>query len=455
MTDMTDPTPLLDAAFWITAAAIAALLVMSAFFSGSETALTAASRGKLRSQADKGEKGAERALKVTEDSERLIGSVLLGNNLVNILATSLATALFTKVFGQNGVALATLIMTLLVLIFAEVLPKTYAITNPESAAARVAAPIALIVTIFAPVVGFVRLLVRGMLRMFGVETDPEADILAVKDEIAGAIALGHVEGVVQKEDRDRILGALDLGERTVEEIMLHRSQIEMIDADLPPAEVLARSLKSPHTRLPIYRDDPENIIGVIHAKDLLRAMHAEREVHERLGRESQSLDGDTPLVLMDFSDFDVLAVAMKPYFVPETTTLDDQMRQFLHRHTHFALVVDEYGALQGLITLEDILEEIVGEITDEFDRSEASPVRSKDTGDWVVEGGMTIRDFNRSTECNLPDEEANTIAGLVIHEAQMIPNAGQVFSFHGYRFEVASRKDNRITKLKIRPLGDS
>ncbi|SDE77621.1 Mg2+ and Co2+ transporter CorB, contains DUF21, CBS pair, and CorC-HlyC domains [Celeribacter baekdonensis] len=455
MTDMTDPTPLLDAAFWITAAAIAALLVMSAFFSGSETALTAASRGKLRSQADKGEKGAERALKVTEDSERLIGSVLLGNNLVNILATSLATALFTKVFGQNGVALATLIMTFLVLIFAEVLPKTYAITNPESAAARVAAPIALIVTIFAPVVGFVRLLVRGLLRMFGVQTDPEADVLAVKDEIAGAIALGHVEGVVQKEDRDRILGALDLGERTVEEIMLHRSQIEMIDADLPPAEVLARSLKSPHTRLPIYRGDPENIIGVIHAKDLLRAMHAEREVHERLGRESQSLDGDTPLVLMDFSGFDVLAVAMKPYFVPETTTLDDQMRQFLHRHTHFALVVDEYGALQGLITLEDILEEIVGEITDEFDRSEASPVRSKDTGDWVVDGGMTIRDFNRSTECNLPDEEANTIAGLVIHEAQMIPNPGQVFSFHGYRFEVASRKDNRITKLKIRPLGDS
>ncbi|MBU0645132.1 MAG: DUF21 domain-containing protein, partial [Alphaproteobacteria bacterium] len=208
MTDMTDPTPLLDAAFWITAAAIAALLVMSAFFSGSETALTAASRGKLRSQADKGEKGAERALKVTEDSERLIGSVLLGNNLVNILATSLATALFTKVFGQNGVALATLIMTFLVLIFAEVLPKTYAITNPESAAARVAAPIALIVTIFAPVVGFVRLLVRGLLRMFGVQTDPEADVLAVKDEIAGAIALGHVEGVVQKEDRDRILGAL-------------------------------------------------------------------------------------------------------------------------------------------------------------------------------------------------------------------------------------------------------
>lgn len=452
---MTDTASLLDAAFWITAAAIVALLIMSAFFSGSETALTAASRGKLRSQADKGEKGAELALSVTEDSERLIGSVLLGNNLVNILATSLATALFTKVFGQNGVALATLIMTFLVLIFAEVLPKTYAITNPESAAARVARPIAVIVTIFAPVVGFVRLLVRGMLRLFGVETDPEADVLAVKDEIAGAIALGHVEGVVLKEDRDRILGALDLSERTVEEIMLHRSQIEMIDADLPPADVLARSLKSPYTRLPLYRGDPENIVGVIHAKDLLRAMHAERQVHERTSRENQLEDSENTIIFTDFSDFDVLAVAMKPYFVPETTTLDDQMRQFLKRHTHFALVVDEYGALQGLITLEDILEEIVGEITDEFDRSEAAPVRSKETGEWVVEGGMTIRDFNRSTECHLPDDEANTVAGLVIHEAQMIPNVGQVFSFHDHRFEVVERKDNRVTKLKIRPLGDS
>ncbi|WP_417248860.1 HlyC/CorC family transporter [Celeribacter sp.] len=441
---MDSVTSFLDLAFWLTCAAIIGLLVLSGFFSGSETALTAASRGKLRAQADKGSKGADRALVVTEDSERLIGSVLLGNNLVNILATSLATALFTRVFGESGVALATLIMTGLVLIFAEVLPKTYAITNPEVAASRVAGPISVIVAVFSPVVSFVRMLVRAMLRLFGVETDPEADVLAVKDEIAGAIALGHNEGAVEKEDRDRLLGALDLGERTVEEIMLHRSKIEMIDVDSPPAHVLEQCLKSPHTRLPLYRGDPENIVGVIHAKDLLRAMYALRG--SSVGgseEEANALEG-----------FDVLSVAMKPYFVPETTTLDDQMRQFLRRHTHFALVVDEYGSLQGLITLEDILEEIVGEITDEFDPTEAMPVKSKETGDWVIDGGMTIRDFNRSTECHLPDEEANTMAGLVIHEAQMIPVAGQVFSFHGYRFEVAARKDNRITKLKIRPLDD-
>jgi Mg2+/Co2+ transporter CorB len=441
---MTETSSLLDAAFWITAAAIAGLLVLSAFFSGSETALTAASRGKLRTQADKGDKGAERALSVTEDSERLIGSVLLGNNLVNILATSLTTALFTKLFGQNGVAFATMIMTVLVLIFSEVLPKTYAITNPELAAARVAGPIAVVVKIFAPVVAFVRVLVRGILRLFGVKTDPNAGVLAVKEEIVGAITLGMSEGTVEKEDRDRLLGALDLADRTVEEIMLHRSQIEMLDVDLPAREILERSLKSPHTRLPLYRDDPENIVGVLHSKDLLRGMHADRVAHE----------SEHPTMLVDFSDFDVMTVAMKPYFVPETTTLDDQMRQFLKRHTHFALVVDEYGALQGLITLEDILEEIVGEITDEFDRSEDAPKQSGETGDWEVDGGMTIRDFNRWTDCALPDEEANTMAGLVIHEAQTIPVPGQVFSFHGYRFEVMERKDNRITKLKIRPLAD-
>lgn len=427
---------MLDAAFWMTCLAIAGLLVLSGFFSGSETALTAASRGKLRAQADKGTKGAQKALDITEDNERLIGSVLLGNNLVNILATSLATALFTRVFGESGVALATLAMTGLVLVFAEVLPKTYAITNPESAAAKVARPIAAIVLIFSPIVSFVRMLVRGMLSLFGVQTDPDSHILALKDEIAGAIALGHVEGAVEKEDRDRLLGALDLGERTVEEIMLHRSKIEMIDADTPPREVLDACLKSPHTRLPLYRGDPENIVGVIHAKDLLRGMYAER--NEALGDANNT-------------KFDVMGVAMEPYFVPETTTLDDQMRQFLRRQTHFALVVDEYGALQGLITLEDILEEIVGEITDEFDQSEDAPIKSKDGG-WLVDGGMTIRDFNRSTECNLPDDEANTMAGLVIHEAQMIPTAGQVFSFHGHRFEVVTRNDNRLSTLKVRPL---
>lgn len=435
---MEDPSSTLDAAFWITCAVILGLLVMSGFFSGSETALTAASRGKLRAKADKGSRGAERALQITEDNERLIGSVLLGNNLVNILATSLATAIFTRAFGESGVALATLVMTLLVLIFAEVLPKTYAITNSETAASLVSRPISLVVTVFSPIVSAVRLLVRGVLRVFGVRIDPDSHIMAVREEIAGALQLGHSEGVVEKEDRDRILGALDLGDRVVEEIMLHRSGIEMIDAEDDPQAILEQCLKSNHTRLPVYRGEQENITGVIHAKDLLRAMY------QVIG----GPEGDAAAL----KSFDISQVAMQPYFVPETTTLDDQMRQFLRMRTHFALVVDEYGSLQGLITLEDILEEIVGEITDEFDPDGEHAVQRGEDGHFHIDGAMTIRDLNRATDWNLPDDEANTVAGLVIHEAQTIPTVGQVFSFHGFRFEVTAREGNRITALRIQTL---
>ena len=427
----------LSTSFWITSGAIFVLLVLSGFFSGSETALTAASRSKLRAQADKGSVGAARALKVTNDGERLIGSVLLGNNLVNILATALIAAMFTKVFGENGIALATVVMTFLILIFAEVLPKTYAITNAETAAIRVSRPISAIIFIFAPIVGFVRLFVRGLLRLVGVVADPDTNILAVREEITGALTLGHQEGVLEKEDRDRILGALDLADRVVEEIMLHRSNIEMIDLSLPAEDILAQCLDSAHTRLPLYRGNPENIVGVIHAKDLARAM-------VKLMRDSK----DSKKAVEQFT---VLDVAMEPYFVPETTPLDDQMRQFLRRHTHFALVVDEYGALQGLITLEDILEEIVGEITDEFDASDDTVTAMQD-GHVVVDGAMTIRDLNRAQDWNLPDDEANTLAGLVIHEAQMIPAEGQVFVFYDFRFEVVARKENRITRLKINRL---
>ncbi len=429
----------LDLAFWITIAVIVLLIMMSAFFSGSETALTASSRGKLRAQADKGSRGAEVALSVTDDSERMIGAILLGNNVVNILSASLATALLTRIFGDSGVALATLGMTALVLIFGEVLPKTVSILNPEPIATRVAPFIRVLILILSPIVTVVRAIVRGLLRLFGVRTSPDAHILAVREEIAGALQIGHAEGVVEKEDRDRILGALDLGLRTVDEIMRHRSAIGMIDARLPVTEILRLVLDSPHTRHPLYRDDPENIVGILHAKDLLRAM-------QRMLTDDGRIDPE------ELAAFDILDVAMPPYFIPDTTALDDQMRAFLKRKSHFALVVDEYGALQGLITLEDILEEIVGEIADEFDVPPEQTVAATPDGAFIVSGLMTIRDLNRQHDWSLPDDEANTIAGLVIHEAQTIPAEGQVFSFHGFRFEVLEKQDNRVATLKINPL---
>jgi len=427
---------LVDGAFWTSVLAILVLLVLSGFFSGSETALTASSRGKLRAQVDKGSTGAERALKITEDRERLIGAILLGNNLVNILAAALATALFTRIFGDSGVALATLVMTALVLVFAEVLPKTYAISNPENAASRVARPIHVVVVVLAPIVAAVRMLVRGILSLFGVRTDPNEAILSYHEEIAGALALGHSEGIVEKEHRDRLLGALDLGHRTVEEIMLHRSQIETVDIDAPVEEIIAQCVNSSHTRLPAWRDDPENIVAVIHSRDLMREVH--RLVTEAGGR------------FEAISRLDLMAVAREPYFVPETTPLDEQMRQFLTQRRHFGLVIDEYGALLGLITLEDILEEIVGEIEDEHDEEAADPITRLPDGTIEIDGAMTIRDLNRAMDWMLPDEEANTVAGLVIHEAQMIPEAGQIFRFHGFRFEVVERAENRLTRLRIR-----
>ena len=268
---------------------------------------------------------------------------------------------------------------------------------------------------------------------------PDAARDALREDLAGAIATGHSEGAMLREDRDRLLGALDLSDRTVDEIMHHRALIQMLDADLPPGEIISAVLESPYTRLPIYRGSSENILGVIHAKDLLREV--DRLVRHEDGRGVAAI-----------ADLDIERIAMKPYFIPETTALDEQMRAFLKRRTHFALVVDEYGALQGLITLEDILEEIVGEITDEFDvvGRDGRLQRSPD-GAIQVPGQMTLRDLNRAMDWHLPDQSANTIAGLMIHEARIIPEAGQVFVFHGLRFEVISRRENRITRIALRP----
>ena len=408
------------------------LLFLSGFFSGSETALTAASRSILRAKEDKGHKTATRALKLTENTEKLIGAILLGNNFANILAASLATHLLTKIYGESGVFYSTLVMTLLIVIFAEVMPKIYAINDPERAALRVSPIIIPVVYIFGPITISIQWFVKQIFKLFGRNNISLENNNSVQEEIVGAISLGHLEGSVEKDDKDRLLATLDLSNRSVEEIMLHRSEIEMIDAKSAPDQILKQCLTSSYTRLPIYENDQENIIGVMHAKSLLRAVNI------------QENDNTSK-----FSEQNILNVAMKPYFILETTPLDDQLKEFLKRRAHFALVVDEYGALQGLLTLEDIIEEIVGEINDEHDQISEVTVDKLGDGALIVEGNTTIRDLNRAYEWDLPDAEANTIAGLVIHEAQNIPSIGQVFSFYGFRIEIIEKKENRLTKLKI------
>ncbi|WOI52490.1 HlyC/CorC family transporter [Parvularcula sp. LCG005] len=410
---------------------IAILLAISAFFSGSETALTATSRARMRSLENRGSRRAAAVVKLTEDRERLIGAILLGNNLVNILASALATSLFASLFpGGYGVAIATAVMTILVLVFSEVAPKTAAIARADNFAMFVSRPMQIIVRIFAPVTAVIQYIVRATLRMIGLDVSAAQSVLSAHEELKGAIDLHHEEGQMEKEARDIIRGALELDDISVEEIMVHRKNIEMLDIDTPARQIVETVLKSKHTRIPFYRNDPDEIIGVLHAKDLLRALWAHNN---------------------DVSKIDMAALAMEPYFVPETTTLQEQLDAFKANQQHFALIVDEYGSLQGLVTLEDILEEIVGEIEDEYDAPVQGVHRQPDGG-VIVDGDVTIRDLNRITDWRLPDEEAVTIAGLVIHEGRCIPDVGQRFAFFGYRFQVLKKRRNQVTSLKITPL---
>ncbi len=423
---------------WAVAIVVLLLVCFSAFFSGSETALTSASRGKLRAKADKGDKRAGTALNITDNRERLIGAVLLGNNLVNILAAALATSVFTQLYGDTGVAVATVVMTLVILIFAEVMPKTFAISNPEAASRLVAPAIALVVKVFFPVVSVIQMLVEWLLHPLGVRRGAQMEMHDVEEELAGTIALGHSTGAVGKQHRDRLLGALDLGNRTVREIMLHRSEIEMVDGETSTSEIIGKCTHSPHTRIPVYVSQQENIIGVLHARDLL-------------ARTLSAMDSDSQF-RSHLSALELSEIIREPYFIPDTTALDDQLYEFLRRRSHFALVVDEYGDLQGLVTLEDILEEIVGDIADEHDSApELTPVATSD-GSYIVSGAMPVRDLNRELDWRLPEEPATTIAGLLLQHAQTIPSQGQKFIYNGFRFEVIERQSQRLTRLKIRKL---
>ena len=409
---------------------IICLLAVSAIFSAAETALTGASRGRMHQLERDGDRAARRVNALISNRETMIGSVLLGNNLINILASALVTEVLTKTIpGGLGVAVATGLMTVLVLVFAEVLPKTLAITRSDDVARFLSGPTLFVVWLFGPVVFAVQFFVRKMLSPFGLKIDMETDVLAAHEEIRGAVEYHHSEGLVESGDRRMLGGVLDLAGLDVSQIMVHRKSIEMLDADLPPRELVEQALAAPHTRLPLYRDDPENIVGLLHAKDLLRAL-------------ADSEGGVDAL--------DIAAIAREPWFIPDTTNLKDQLNAFLKRRNHFALVVDEYGALQGLVTLEDILEEIVGDIEDEHDLA-VEGVRKQPDGSVNVDGDVAIRDLNRAMDWDLPDDQAVTVAGLVIHEAQAIPDPGQTFIFHGHRFQVLRRQRNQITALRIGP----
>lgn len=411
------------------------LLSISGLISAAETSMTAASRGRMHQLERDGDRAAARVNKLLTDQESMIGAILLSNNVINILASALATTVLSRLFpGALGVALATGVMTVLIVIFSEILPKTLAIARADDVARWMSVPTIWIVKIFGPIAFGAQWVVRHTLRIFGVRMDMETDVLAAHEEIRGAVEYHHSEGTVESRDRQMLGGVLDLADLDVSEIMVHRKNMSLLDAALPVRELVREALDAPHTRIPLYKEDPENIVGVLHAKDLLRAVAANE------GR---------------LDDLDIQSVAREPWFIPDTTNLKDQLNAFLKARSHFALVVDEYGALQGLVTLEDILEEIVGEIEDEHDVA-IQGVRRQPDGSVHVDGQVTIRDLNRAMDWNLPDDDAVTIAGLVIHEAQAIPDPGQTFIFHGHRFQVLRRQRNQITAVRVSaPLAES
>jgi Mg2+/Co2+ transporter CorB len=414
-------------------AAVLFLLACSFFFSGSETAMTAASRARLHQLEAGGDPRAAIVVRLLEARERLIGSLLIGNNIVNTAAASLTTAILLSIFGEVGVIYATVVVAALVIVFSEVMPKLLAINHPERMALIVAPAIRIVVLVFTPIATAIERFVRFALRLFGVPIGAGTSVVSGAEEIRGTVDLLAKEGSVAREERHMLGGLLDLEELDVADIMVHRTAMTTIDAELPMAEIVKTALDGQFTRVPVWRGTPENIVGVLHGKELTRALHA--------------AGGDVDKLVLD----DLIS---PPWFVLDQTSLGDQLKAFQRRKAHIALVVDEYGVVMGLVTLEDIIEEIVGEIDDETD--EPIPgLRMLPDGAVSADGQVHIRDLNRRMDWALPDDAATTIAGLVIHEARVIPDAGQAFTFYGFTFQVLRRERNRITRLRITPGADA
>ena len=391
---------------WASAGIVFFLLVLSGFFSGSETALTAASKSRLHNLEKEGNKRAGLVNRIRERKDRMIGALLLGNNLVNILASAFATSVLIGIFGEAGVVYATLVMTLLVLIFAEVLPKTYALRHSDKMAMAIAPVMRVVIWLFFPIAAAVNKIVSFTLRLFGADMT-SASGGSHMEVLRGVIELHDGEDL-ETQQRAMLRSILDLFEVDLEEIMSHRKNVLMLNADDPIEKIVEETLESPYTRMPIYKDDTDNIVGILHTKALMRELKA---------REANNVDID---------DIDIEDLATEPWFVPEATTLYDQLQAFRSRREHFAVVVDEYGSFMGIVTLEDILEEIVGEIDDEHDETVVG-VRKQSNGSYLVDGDVTIRDLNREFEWELPDDEDySTVAGLIIHEAQTIRKRGRV-----------------------------
>jgi len=399
-------------------------MVLSGLLSATETAITAMSIAKIHKLKTDGNRQATIISKLREDKESLISAILLANNAFNIFASTMATGILIRKCGEEGVFYATILMTVLVIVFVEVLPKTYAIANPERVALTFASFLKVTVTICLPIAKAINKVVVSIMSYLKMN-HKEVYLVSPTEEIKGTIDLHHKEGAVDQSDKFMLDGVFYLGETHVKEVMTHRKNMQSINADDDIQEIISQVRKISHTRIPVWRENPENIIGILNTRDLLHFI----------------------LQQQDISALDINKMISEPIFVHESASLDEQLADFKARKTRMAIVIDEYGDIQGVITISDILEEIVGLIQDEHDK-EKNDIILQD-GQCLVKGDVNVRDINRAFNWHLPDDEASTIAGLLIHNAERIPEVGEKFEFEGFIFDVVSKNLNQLTSIKI------
>lgn len=406
------------------------LVVLASLLSSAETSVTAVSKAKLHSMAKKGDTKAKLVLELQKNVGLSLSTILLFNTLCLTIVNNNIGDIAVDLFGKESIIFVSIAMTIIITVYAETLPKIIAVNSPEKVLMLLIRPLWLVFRIFRPLTLAINNFARAHLKLFGIQSNAD-DEYAALEELRGAIDM-HFAHEIPNADNERAMlkSILDLRDVTVEEIMTHRKNVTMINTNDKPSEIVKQVLESPFTRVPLYRNDPDNIVGVIHAKALLRSVHSHKGSLDKL---------------------DIASIAAAPWFIPETADLIDQLHAFKTRREHFAIVVDEYGAFNGIVTLEDILEEIVGDITDEHDVA-VRGIRPQEDGSFIIDGTVTIRDVNRQLHWELPDEEASTMAGLILYEVRMIPEVGQAFNVHGYHFEVLRRHRNQITLLKVKAI---
>ncbi len=405
--------------------ALVVLLVLSGFFSGSETGLMTLNRYRLRHLAKAGHRGAMRAAKLLERPDRLIGLILLGNNFVNILASALTTIIALRLGGEGALAIATGVLTLLVLIFAEVAPKTLAALHPE----RVAFPAAYIyqplLRILYPVVWVVNAIVNRLLRLLRLSTEDTANLNLSSEELRTVV--NEAGAMIPQRHQRMLLSILDLEKVTVEDIMVPRNEVVGIDLEDDWDAIEELLVTSQYTKLPVYRNDIDDIVGFLYLRNVLHLL-----TREEFGRD------------------DLLEILREPYFIPEGTPLNKQLINFQRQRRRIGLVVDEYGEIKGLVTLEDILEEIVGEFTTD-PAAVSKDIHPQEDGSYLIDGGSYVRELNRLLKWDLPTAGPKTLNGLILEHMEAIPEPGTSMLLSGYQVEIVQTKDNAVKTVRIRP----